>query len=146
MKIRVGFVANSSSSSFIGLGWAFESIHELVEKIKEFCPITEEEFERERYANPEYQDYGDYAEYIDNNFENIFKKYFDYKDITLHTGPDYTRYIACEIDLDDNPDTFIKNILNAKEKFSDNEDNKVIIKLKDEVGKPYIINETWYDG
>ena len=42
MKIRNGFVSNSSSSSFVGIGWEFKKDSDFLEMVKKY--MTEEEY------------------------------------------------------------------------------------------------------
>lgn len=144
MIFKLKLVSNSSTNSFIGIGWKFESIYELFENIKEFCPVSEEEFFKEKNTNPAYFYYSDYEEFISECYDSLFKKYFDYDKICIHTGCDGIIYVACEIEEDSNPKKFIENIEKANSICE--EKNVIADKLRKELENPYMINDTWYSG
>ena len=41
MKIRNGFVSNSSSSSFVGIGWEFKKDSDFLEMVKKYIGLEE---------------------------------------------------------------------------------------------------------
>lgn len=61
MKIRNGFVSNSSSSSFVGIGWKFDNRDAFLSLIKEHITVREYEYI--------YDHLGFIDEYIPDMFE-----------------------------------------------------------------------------
>jgi len=123
MKIRTGFVSNSSTSSFLIYGVAIEDVSDLRDKLLEKYNITEEEFE---------------DDYEGSVYELVEKEMEDVAGFEWHEPGDYdTFYIGKSWHLINDDETgaqFKANVEKTlKEKFGDDLEFETL-------------SEAWRDG
>ncbi len=117
MKLRMGFVSNSSSSSFLGIGWYFD-----VDGVDDFIQTL---------INPNYKN-GEYDEI--KSYLTKFHKDLDYRDGIL----------VLQFDMEhENMDGLQKEMDRWKKELTDNENLKKIV---DTYGQPSVIygDLEWY--
>lgn len=103
MKIRTGFVSNSSSSSFIIYGAAIED--------SDFEKFALEKLSEEEGSKEEYEDEGMY--YLCDRMEEVL----DMKGVSIIRGSDYDEYVYVGTD----PRSFDQN-LSMKESMKNTEE------------------------
>lgn len=116
MKLRMGFVSNSSSSSFLGIGWYFDE-----DGVDNFIQTL---------IDPNHKN-GEYAEI--KTYLTKFHKDLDYRD----------GIIVLQFVMEDTMDGLQKELDKWKNELNDNLNLKKIV---DQYGQPYVIygDLEWY--
>jgi hypothetical protein len=155
MKIRNGFVANSSSSSFLAIGWSFWNTRDFVMKILDHIINSKELSDKlgitdfdQRQDNPELEYYDSIDDYLVDIFEDgdISSIIDEELGIELLKGPDESVHLAVELNVVENPSHFVNEVIRKKELIDAAIENNEIIKYLASCEPPYVINECWSDS
>lgn len=155
MKIRDGFVANSSSSSFLAIGWSFWNTRDFVDKIIN-CLIDSKEISDklgitnfdQRQDEPEFEDYKNVEDYLVSVFEDgdISAIIDEDLGIELLNGPDESVHLAIELKVPSNPSYFVNEVIRSKTLIDTTIENNEILKFLANSEPPYVIHECWMDS
>ena len=154
MKIRVGFVANSSSSSFLAIGWSFWNTRDFVMKILDHVINSKELSDKlnitnfdQRQDDPELNYYDSIDDYLVDMFEDgdISSIIDTDLGIELLNGPDESVHLSVEIRVPENPSHLVNEVVRKKELIDTAIENSEILKFLANSEPPYVIHKCWMD-